>query len=131
MTGSPRPLLLGTTIAIAAFRLDGAILARMRTVRLIISITAISELYFGARRSGRFNEQADKIVALVVQSRVVLCDLDTSAEYGRIKYALELLGARIPENDMWIAASALQHGLPLATRDAHFDRVPGFTVERW
>ncbi len=103
----------------------------MRTVRLIVSSTMIGELYFGAQRSGHYSEQANKIADLVVQSRVVLCDLDTAAEYGRLKYALELAGARIPENDMWIAASALQYGLPLATRDAHFDRVPGLTVERW
>ena len=131
MTGSPRPVLLDTTIAIAAFRLDGVVLAHMRTVRLIVSSTMIGELYFGARRSGRFTEQADKIADLVVRSRVVFCDLDTSAKYGRLKYALELMGARILENDMWIAASALQYGLPLVTRDAHFDRVPGLTVERW
>ncbi len=131
MTGSSRPVLLDTTIAIAAFRLEGAILARLRSVQMIVSITVIGELYFGARRSGRFSEQADKITDLVAQSRVVLCDLDTSAEYGRIEYALELVGARIPENDLWIAASALQHGLPLSTRDAHFERIPGLTVERW
>ena len=57
MTGSPRPVLLDTTIVIAAFRRDSTLLARMRTVRLIVPITVIGELYFGARRSGRFREQ--------------------------------------------------------------------------
>ncbi len=131
MTGSPRPVLLDTTIAIGAFRRDSAILARVRTFQMIVSITVIGELYFGARRSGRFSEKAAKIADLVAQSRIVRCDLDTGAEYGRLKYALELVGARIPENDLWIAAVELQHGLPLATRDAHFERVPGLTVERW
>jgi predicted nucleic acid-binding protein len=40
-------------------------------------------------------------------------------------------GTPIPENDVWIAAVALEHGWPLATRDAHFARVPGLTVQDW
>ena len=35
------------------------------------------------------------------------------------------------ENDLWIAASALYHGLPLVTRDRAFLRVPGLRVLRY
>jgi tRNA(fMet)-specific endonuclease VapC len=131
VTGNSRAILLDTSVVIATFRLDVTILARLRTIAMVVSATVIGELYFGAHRSGRFTEQAAKIADLVTQSRVVLCDLDTGAEYGRIKHALELAGARIPENDLWIASSALQHGLPLATRDGHFNAVPGLVVEQW
>ena len=55
----------------------------------------------------------------------------TAAECGRVKLALDLAGAPIPENDLWIAAAVPEHGLPLATRDAHFNRVPGLTVHEW
>ncbi|MEO1367025.1 MAG: PIN domain-containing protein [Acidobacteriota bacterium] len=40
-------------------------------------------------------------------------------------------GRPIPENDMWIAASALQHNLALATRDSHFQTVEDLSVVRW
>jgi tRNA(fMet)-specific endonuclease VapC len=40
-------------------------------------------------------------------------------------------GRPIPENDLWIAATASEHGLVLVTRDEHFDRVEGLLVERW
>jgi tRNA(fMet)-specific endonuclease VapC len=41
-------------------------------------------------------------------------------------------GQLIGDNDILIAATALHHGLPLATRNvAHFSRVPGLTVEDW
>ena len=33
-------------------------------------------------------------------------------------------GGPIPTNDVWIAASAMQHGLPVVTTDSHFSRVP-------
>jgi predicted nucleic acid-binding protein len=36
-----------------------------------------------------------------------------------------------PENDLWIAATALRHNLTLITYDAHFDRIPHVTKERW
>jgi predicted nucleic acid-binding protein len=55
----------------------------------------------------------------------------TTREYGRIKAELARAGAPIPENDVWIAALAIEHGLPLATCDAHFSRVSGLTVLDW
>lgn len=41
-------------------------------------------------------------------------------------------GQLIGDNDILIAATALHHGLPLATGNvAHFGRIPGLTVEDW
>ena len=51
--------------------------------------------------------------------------------YAQVRGELELKGQRIPENDMWIAAQALQQGLTLATRDGRFNRVVGLTIELW
>ena len=38
------------------------------------------------------------------------------------------MGRPIPQNDIWIAASALEHGADLATTDGHFRLVPLLTV---
>ena len=40
-------------------------------------------------------------------------------------------GRPLPENDIWVAAVALQHGLALATRDAHFNEIASLTVVAW
>lgn len=40
-------------------------------------------------------------------------------------------GLLIPDNDIWIAATAAQYGLTLAARDAHFKRISGLSVEMW
>jgi predicted nucleic acid-binding protein len=37
-------------------------------------------------------------------------------------------GVKIPVNDVWIAALAVESGLPLLARDEHFSRVSGLTV---
>jgi tRNA(fMet)-specific endonuclease VapC len=48
-----------------------------------------------------------------------------------IKAALRTSGRMIPDNDIWIAASAMQHGLTLATRDQHFQAVDGLQTVSW
>jgi tRNA(fMet)-specific endonuclease VapC len=58
-------------------------------------------------------------------------DAGTAESYARIAVALEARGEAIPENDIWIAAVALECDMPLATRDAHFSRVDGLTVIEW
>jgi predicted nucleic acid-binding protein len=37
---------------------------------------------------------------------------------------------RTPLNSSWIAATAIAHGLPLVSRDADYDDVPGLHVIR-
>jgi predicted nucleic acid-binding protein len=56
-------------------------------------------------------------------------EVDTSWEASRILRHLQAEGRAIGDHDAWIAALALQHGRPLATRnDRHFSRVPGLTL---
>jgi tRNA(fMet)-specific endonuclease VapC len=55
----------------------------------------------------------------------------TAQHYGSIKADLEQAGSRIPENDLWIAAIAREHQLPLVTRDQHFSRIAGVTTLAW
>lgn len=40
-------------------------------------------------------------------------------------------GIVIPENDLWIAATALSAGLTLVTNDNHFAAVPDLQTANW
>ena len=51
--------------------------------------------------------------------------------YAKIRYQLRVKGKPMPENDVWIAAAAMEHDLPLLTRDAHFRNVNGLEVLGW
>jgi len=62
---------------------------------------------------------------------VLLPDESTPELYGRISAQLAQAGTPIPQNDIWIAAIALQSGLPLATCDAHFRQVTGLQLLHW
>ena len=43
-------------------------------------------------------------------------------------YDLKKRGLMIPINDIWIAAVAIETGLPLLARDEHFTRVSGLKL---
>ena len=62
---------------------------------------------------------------------VLDCTEETAQVYGEIRNALRAKGRPIPENDLWIAAIAAQHQLPLVSRDAHFRDVAQLTLEIW
>jgi predicted nucleic acid-binding protein len=49
---------------------------------------------------------------------------ETAEQYARLFVQLKRAGAPVPDNDLWIAALALEHDLMLITRDRHFQCVP-------
>ena len=56
---------------------------------------------------------------------------ETAAHYAFIRQQLTGVGASLPANDVWIAALARQHDLPVLSRDTHFDAVRGITRLSW
>ena len=124
--------LLDTNIVIALFAEDKAVQARVRSAEgVALASPIIGELRYGAQKSNRVAENHRKIDQLVQQSTMFSCNLETAGWYGTIKNRLRRKGQPIPDNDIWIAAIAMQHGLTVVTRDSHFDEIEGLPVERW
>ncbi len=55
-------------------------------------------------------------------------DAETSRIFVSIKLALFAKGKPIPENDIWIAATAMQYNFPLYTTDGHFKEIEGISL---
>ena len=55
---------------------------------------------------------------------ILLPGRETAEHYARLFVQLKRAGAPIPDNDLWIAALALEHDLVLITRDRHFENIP-------
>lgn len=54
---------------------------------------------------------------------------EISWHYGQIHRYLRTIGLSIGANDLWIAATALAHEVPLVTGDLrHYSRVPGLSL---
>jgi tRNA(fMet)-specific endonuclease VapC len=55
---------------------------------------------------------------------VLLPGRETAEHYAHLFVQLKRAGTPVPDNDLWIAALALEHDLALITRDQHFERIP-------
>ena len=123
-------LLLDTNVVIASFRQDsGAQQALYEAKRLLIPVVVVGELIAGALQGGQAEREMARIEALLADGVVLGCDLETAHHYGAVKTHLRRQGHPIPENDVWIAALARQHDVVVASRDNHFDAVPGLRRE--
>lgn len=129
MNGS---FLLDTNIVIALFAGDPSVMAGIAAAEeVFVPAVVIGELFYGARKSGRSEENLRRIEEFAADNTVLSCDEDTARLYGEVKSVLQRKGRPIPENDIWIAATALQYDLILVSRDEHFDTAEGVRRERW
>jgi len=96
-----------------------------------LPLTVLGELFAGAYRVSR-REHALQQIRLLLTVAVLLPPDDATAQtYGEIHGELAKAGTPIPQNDVWIAALAREHRLPLVTRDAHFALISNLTVLDW
>ena len=68
---------------------------------------------------------------MIAACRVLAVDENTAERYAEVRDELWHRGRPIPGNDLWIAALARQYGLPLLSRDGHFDYVAGMKRIGW
>lgn len=124
--------LLDTNIVIAVFANDSTVQARLTSApEVFVPAIVLGELYYGAHKSSRVADNIQKLNEFAANTAVLAIDTATAQEYGRIKNGLRAKGRPIPENDIWIAAIAMQYDLTLVTRDGHFREVVGLRIESW
>jgi tRNA(fMet)-specific endonuclease VapC len=124
--------LLDTNIIIALFADDTEIKDQLgQADQVFIPSIVIGELYYGAHRSGHVKQNLARIDEFAFNNVVLGCDTETARRYGEIKHALQVKGRPIPENDIWIAAIALQHNLMLVSRDAHLGEIESLSMATW
>ncbi|NJM99728.1 MAG: type II toxin-antitoxin system VapC family toxin [Phormidesmis sp. RL_2_1] len=124
--------LLDTNIVIALFADEAIVKDNLaQASEVFIPSIVVGELCYGARKSGRVEVNLARVDELVAGSTILVCDAETARQYGEVKNKLRLKGRPLPENDVWIAALALQHDLILVTRDAHFQEVESLKTAAW
>ncbi len=99
--------------------------------RLCVPVPALAEFRFGLLKS-RFREKMSAwLDDALTTTMVLVADDATTRHYAGIRLELVSAGTPIPMNDLWIAAIARQHQLPVLSRDTHFDHVPGLQRIGW
>src|SRR5688500_2296839 len=117
-------VIVDTNIFIDLMRGDLAVAKKIESFsEVFISPVVLVELYFGAYRSARPEQNILKISSAIEQSLVLLIDSVTAETFVAVKLGLLANGYPIPENDIWIASAAIQHRIPVYTNDNHFNNV--------
>jgi predicted nucleic acid-binding protein len=98
---------------------------------IVVSPIVLGELHFGFRAGKRRKKNREELATFLSSPRARVVDVDagTSERYAVILEMLRASGTPIPTNDVWIASSAMQHGLTVLTTDGHFEKVPQILVE--
>jgi predicted nucleic acid-binding protein len=89
---------------------------------LFIPSIVIGELHYGFMKGSRqrFNETKLRQMISRLKIEIINVDAEVARKYALIYLFLEKKGAKIPINDVWIAASCMEVGGTLLTRDQHF-----------
>jgi len=124
--------LLDTNIVTSMVNGDAGVVHAIQMAEdVFISATVWGETLFGAFNSSRMQQNTERLYRMLRVFPVISHDQETARYYAEIRYELKLKGRPIPENDIWIAASARQFNLILVTRDRHFEFVDGLTLSSW
>jgi predicted nucleic acid-binding protein len=97
---------------------------------IVVSAVVLGELLAGFAAGSRQSENRAELTRFLDSPRVkfVACGAATADSYSLVYAALRRQGQPVPTNDMWIAASCLEHGAALLTLDGHFQNIGGLRV---
>ena len=121
-------LLLDTNVYSALAQGEAATVSLIqRADELMLSVVVIGELRYGFRFGERLVENESMLLEFLNRPFVATVPVTevTADRYARIANSLRRRGRPIPQNDMWIAAQAMEHGADLCSFDGHFENIEG------
>ena len=98
---------------------------------LFLPVVVLGELLYGALNSAKPQKNEQVTHKFSAQSVLIPIDDAIAIRYATLRLQLKKMGRPIPKNDIRIAATCLELGVPLLTRDGHFDHVHGLEVINW
>jgi predicted nucleic acid-binding protein len=128
-----KPILLDTNAYSALKKGNSDAVAIVNDAESVaISVVVLGELLAGFRVGSRQKSNSQELQELLALPGVFVLPIEstTADHYASIYEELRRAGRPILTNDLWIAATAIQHGLTLFTYDDHFSDVPQFQLGR-
>jgi tRNA(fMet)-specific endonuclease VapC len=89
----------------------------------LVVLAEIKAGFYGGDRHDRNDLLLRELLAKATVG-ILLPSRETAEHYARLFVQLKRAGTPVPDNDLWIAALALEHDLTLITRDRHFEWIP-------
>ena len=123
-----KPLLLDTNVLIRFFRSDRKIADIISTFeKIVISTVVLGEFKSGVDPLTVGGKRQLEVLDAFLDSPsvdIIPVTEDVSSAYARIFKTLKANGTPIPQNDIWIAACAMDAGAKLISSDSHFAKIP-------
>ncbi|GLZ54129.1 PIN domain-containing protein [Actinomycetospora sp. NBRC 106378] len=93
----------------------------------VLSVVTLAELQAGVLAAADSESRARRMSTLDRYSLTEVLDVTeyVAAEWARLRVHLAEHRRRVNVNDLWIAASAVAHRLPIVTQDDDFDPLDG------
>jgi tRNA(fMet)-specific endonuclease VapC len=109
---------------------DASVAARLNAAtEVLLAAAVLGELRYGALNSGRVEENLTRLDQFSSICRFAPVTEAVVHAYAELRVALKKQGRPVPENDIWIAATAKALDAVVITADAHFANFPGLAVE--
>ena len=125
-------MILDTNALSAIAEAEAGAVAEIENAGVVaIPVVVLGEFWFGIAQSRRRMEYERWINESLRVCKILDVSAETAARYAEVRTELKKAGTPIPSNDAWIAALCRQHGLPLLSRDTHFDVVKGIKRVGW
>ena len=101
-----------------------------RAEEVLLPSIVLGELLGGFEAGQRSRRNRDELGLFRESPRVRFVSIGeaTAERYAIIYASLRAIGQPIPTNDLWIAASSMEHGTELVTLDRDFTHVPQIFV---
>ena len=94
-----------------------------------ISVVSMGELYEGVYKASDPKRSEEALQLVLSEIDVVHIDDEVCRIYGQQRGRLRAGNADTGNNDIWIGATAIRHGLTLLTNNRrHFDRMEGLSI---
>lgn len=129
-----RQYLLDTDVVIELLRKNASVIDKIKQVKkknCFISEMTIAELYFGAAKSGRYEQQVKDVETVMANFKVIPV-FECLPLYGQLRWRLQSRGLKIGDMDIFIGATAIAKNLIMVTGNtAHFARLDDIKIENW
>lgn len=100
--------------------------ARLNQAILAISVITLAELRDGYIYAGWGEARRQRAEQLISGYLLIPMDMAIVNRFAETRAACRTSGVAVPDNDIWIAATAHTRGWPLVSCDGHiFDLIPG------